>query len=36
VDSNDPELDRELSGYRRVVTGYRDEILYPVGAPALS
>jgi predicted polyphosphate/ATP-dependent NAD kinase len=31
VDSNDPELDHELSGYRRVVTGYRDEILYPVG-----
>ena len=35
VDTNDPELDRALAGYRRVVTGYRDEILYPVGfAPA--
>ncbi len=31
VDTNDPELDRALCGYRRVVTGYRDEILYPVG-----
>ncbi len=30
VDTNDPELDRELCGYRRVVTGYHDEILYPV------
>ncbi len=30
VDSNDPELDRALCGYRRVVTGYHDEILYPV------
>jgi predicted polyphosphate/ATP-dependent NAD kinase len=32
VDTNDPELDRALCGYRRVVTGYRDEILYPVAA----
>jgi len=31
VDTNDAELDRALCGYRRVVTGYRDEILYPVG-----
>ena len=30
VDTNDPELDRALCGYRRVVTGYHDEILYPV------
>ena len=30
VDSNDPELDRLLTGYRRVCTGYHDEILYPV------
>ncbi len=30
VDTNDPELDMELCGYRRVVTGYRDEILYPL------
>jgi predicted polyphosphate/ATP-dependent NAD kinase len=32
VDSNDPELDRALSGYRRVITGYHDAILYPVSA----
>ncbi len=31
VDSNDPELDKALSGYRRVVTGYHDAIMYPVG-----
>lgn len=31
VDSNDPQLDRELSGYRQVVTGYHDAIMYPVG-----
>lgn len=30
VDTNDPELDRELSGYRQVTTGYDDCILYPV------
>jgi predicted polyphosphate/ATP-dependent NAD kinase len=32
VDSNDPELDRLLSGYRTVCTGYHDAILYPVAA----
>ena len=31
VDSNDPALDRELSGYRDIITGYDDRILYPVG-----
>ena len=31
VDTNDLELDRELAGYRKVVTGYDDVILYPVG-----
>jgi hypothetical protein len=31
VDSNDPGLDRELSGYREIITGYDDRILYPVG-----
>ncbi|MDX2465329.1 MAG: ATP-NAD kinase family protein [Porticoccus sp.] len=31
VDSNDPVLDRELSGYIPVITGYRDKILYPIG-----
>ena len=30
VDSNDPELDRELCGYHRVITGYRDTIMYPI------
>jgi predicted polyphosphate/ATP-dependent NAD kinase len=28
VDTNDPELDRELSGYRKILTGYDDHILY--------
>jgi predicted polyphosphate/ATP-dependent NAD kinase len=32
VDTNDPQLDQALCGYRRVVTGYHDEILYPVAA----
>ncbi len=32
VDTNNPELDRRLSGYRSVVTGYTDRILYPVSA----
>lgn len=31
VDSHDPQLDRDLAGYIRVLTGYRDTILYPVG-----
>jgi predicted polyphosphate/ATP-dependent NAD kinase len=31
VDTNDPELDRELRGYVRVITGYRDAVLYPMG-----
>lgn len=30
VDTNDPALDLELCGYRKVVTGYHDAILYPV------
>ncbi len=30
VDTNDPALDAELCGYRRVITGYRDEVLYPL------
>ena len=30
VDTNDPLLDSELAGYRRVLTGYEDEILYRV------
>lgn len=32
VDTNDPELDRELCGYRKIVTGYHDAILYPVAS----
>jgi predicted polyphosphate/ATP-dependent NAD kinase len=32
VDTNDLQLDQALSGYRRVITGYHDEILYPVAA----
>jgi predicted polyphosphate/ATP-dependent NAD kinase len=31
VDTDDPALDRELRRYLRVVTGYRDAILYPAG-----
>lgn len=30
VDTNDPELDQALSGYRTIVTGYDDHILYRV------
>ncbi|MFV8817197.1 ATP-NAD kinase family protein [Haliea sp. E17] len=30
VDTNDPQLDAELCGYREVVTGYEDRILYAV------
>ncbi len=32
VDSNDPALDRELCGWRQVITGYEDQILYRVAA----
>lgn len=39
VDTGDVTLDKALSGYRRVITGYHDHILYPVNtvleAPAL-
>ena len=31
VDSHDPEFDRHMRGYIRVITGYRDAILYPLG-----
>jgi predicted polyphosphate/ATP-dependent NAD kinase len=31
VDTNDPDLDRELSGYYAILTGYDDHILYRVG-----
>ena len=32
VDTNDPALDIELAGYRSVLTGYDDHILYRVGS----
>ena len=32
VDTNDPELDRELSGWRPVITGYEDRIMYRVSS----
>ncbi len=31
VDTNDADLDRALSGYRVINTGYDDHVLYPVG-----
>jgi predicted polyphosphate/ATP-dependent NAD kinase len=31
VDTNDPELDIAFGGYRPVMTGYRETIMYPVG-----
>ncbi len=31
VDTNDPELDVTFGGYRPVITGYRETIMYPVG-----
>ena len=31
VDTNDPELDSAFCGYRPVITGYRETIMYPVG-----
>lgn len=32
VDTGDPELDEALSGYRRIVSGYRRQIVYRVSA----
>ncbi len=34
VDTNDPQLDRELCGYYSILTGYDDHILYRVAALA--
>ncbi|HEY8939283.1 MAG TPA: ATP-NAD kinase family protein [Cellvibrio sp.] len=34
VDTNDPELDQAFSGYARVITGYNESIMYPVGYAA--
>ncbi|GLP96583.1 ATP-NAD kinase family protein [Paraferrimonas sedimenticola] len=33
VDSGDPQLDRELSGYCKIITGYRDYVMYPLANP---
>jgi predicted polyphosphate/ATP-dependent NAD kinase len=33
VDSNDPDLDAELIGFRAVITGYDDQILYRIDSP---
>ena len=30
LDTNDPQLDRDLCGYIPIITGYRDRILYPL------
>ena len=35
VDSGDPELDSELCGYYKVVTGYHDYVMYQVANPDL-
>ena len=32
-DTGDSQLDRELSGYLPVITGYNDQVLYPVSSP---
>jgi len=29
VDTGDPALDEELSGYIAVITGYRERVIYP-------
>lgn len=31
VDTNDPELDKSFNGFMRVITGYNEAIMYPVG-----
>jgi predicted polyphosphate/ATP-dependent NAD kinase len=33
TDTGDSELDLELSGYLPVITGYNDQVLYPVASP---
>ena len=33
VDSGDPELDKALSGYYKVITGYHDYVMYQVANP---
>jgi predicted polyphosphate/ATP-dependent NAD kinase len=36
VDSGDPELDIALTGYYKIVTGYRDYVMYQVANPDLA
>lgn len=36
VDSGDPELDKDLCGYYRVVTGFHDYVMYQVANPDLA
>jgi len=33
VDTDDPDIDRQLSGLIKVTTGYRERLVYPVVAP---
>jgi len=33
VDTDEPELNRALSGYLRITTGYKDQVIYPVASP---
>ncbi|WP_371377355.1 ATP-NAD kinase family protein [Thalassotalea aquiviva] len=35
VDSGDPALDAELSGFIKVITGFHDQVLYPVASPGI-
>ncbi|MGX9462554.1 ATP-NAD kinase family protein [Shewanella sp. A14] len=35
VDSGDPELDKALAGYYKIVTGYHDYVMYQVANPDL-
>ncbi|MDN3653906.1 ATP-NAD kinase family protein [Thalassotalea ponticola] len=35
VDTGDRDLDSELSGYLPVITGFHDQVLYPVASPGL-
>ncbi len=32
VDSGDDELNQKLSGYMRIITGYKEELIYPVSS----
>ena len=33
-DTGDVELDQMFSGFMPVITGYKDQVLYPVASPA--